>query len=512
MALGSSFSRLSLQAKLLSAFALLFTLVLGGGTLAWFSASTIKTQQDQTTAAARRLQLAQQVGGQNAEIFGAEKNMILGGMTGNTALLEKWTTRLQELIDQSGKDSQSLVAMFPAGPDRDRATHLKVSMERWATRCDACHEVVARPGGLKSNIPAVTTLSSEGEAMMAENQKIAIDIVASEDRVFNASAVATDSAFTRSHLTSLVLVSVSVLVAIVVFFVVSGLSRRLRNTAAHLRSGADQVQTTSSQVSLSASTLSQGSTEQAASLEETSASMEEMSSMTRKNAENSAHTAELISDVAHQVTDSHRALGSMVESMSAIQTSAEQMSKIIKTIDEIAFQTNILALNAAVEAARAGEAGMGFAVVADEVRNLAQRSAQAAKDTEGLIEQCTGNARAGAAQVKQVAAKIASMTESVERAQSLVTEVSEASRQQAQGFDQVAEAIGQMEKVTQQNAAVSEESAAAAAELTSEADATMRLVEELEAMVEGGDQCASHAANAARVTTDTRQHPMSRAA
>ena len=127
--------------------------------------------------------------------------------------------------------------------------------------------------------------------------------------------------------------------------------------------------------------LSRGATEQAASLEETSASMEEMASMTRRNAENAAQATRLVSDVAQQVTESNGALGEMVMSMAAIKESSNKVAKIIKTIDEIAFQTNILALNAAVEAARAGEAGMGFAVVADEVRSLAQRSAQAAGDT-----------------------------------------------------------------------------------------------------------------------------------
>ena len=513
MAIQSSFARLSLQAKLFTAFALLFVLVLGGGGLAWYSSHTIKSQQDLTTAAARRLQVAEQISGINAEIFGAEKNMILGGLTGDSLLLERWTARLEELIAAGGKDTKTLVGLMETSEERASAVRLQATMEKWSTRCDACHEVAAQKGGLKANMAAVSKLSAESEALLAENHEIAAAIQASEDGVFNANAAATDSAYNRAIGASLALVLFSVVVAAIVFFLVRSVSSRLRGTAAQLRSGADQVQTTSAQVSLSASTLSQGSTEQAASLEETSASMEEMSSMTRKNAENSAHTAELISEVAGHVTESHQALGSMVASMQAIQTSAEQMSKIIKTIDEIAFQTHILALKAAVEAERAGEVGMGFAVVADEVRNLAQRSAQAAKDTAGLIEQCTGNARAGTAKVKLVSTTIAGMTESVERAHALVKEVSEASRQQAQGFDQVAQAIGQMEKVTQQNAAVAEESAAAAAELTSEAESTMRLVSQLEAMVEGGTvAAASPVASAPAARRERAAHPTSRAA
>ena len=134
---------------------------------------------------------------------------------------------------------------------------------------------------------------------------------------------------------------------------------------------------------MSAQSIAQGASEQAASLEETSASLEEMASMTRRNADHAAQAASLVTGVARQVDDSNAAFSGMVASMSAIRESSDKVSRIIKTIDEIAFQTNILALNAAVEAARAGEAGMGFAVVADEVRTLAQRSARAAKDTEG---------------------------------------------------------------------------------------------------------------------------------
>ncbi|HXT68879.1 MAG TPA: methyl-accepting chemotaxis protein, partial [Vicinamibacterales bacterium] len=182
-------------------------------------------------------------------------------------------------------------------------------------------------------------------------------------------------------------------VAVAFVLVVVGVVVMVRKTRAEmvelaeqLALAADSTASASVQVSTSSQSLSQGATEQAASLEETSASMEEMASMTRKNAENSQTAAGLMADVDTQVRNSNGALGDMVTSMSAIEESSQQVAKIIKTIDEIAFQTNILALNAAVEAARAGEAGMGFAVVADEVRNLAQRSAQAAKDTAGLIE------------------------------------------------------------------------------------------------------------------------------
>ena len=227
--------------------------------------------------------------------------------------------------------------------------------------------------------------------------------------------------------------------------------------------------------------------------------------MTRKNAENATQATRLVTDVALQVTASNSALSEMVTSMAAIQESSNKVAKIIKTIDEIAFQTNILALNAAVEAARAGEAGMGFAVVADEVRNLAQRSAQAAKDTAGLIEESITRSQEGARKVEQVASAIETITRSVAQVKSIVEEVREASQQQTQGIDQVSQAIAQMEKVTQTTAATAEESAAASEELNAQAELSMTVVRQLERMVVGA---ASASTGSARARHDRRVIPM----
>ncbi len=263
----------------------------------------------------------------------------------------------------------------------------------------------------------------------------------------------------------------------------------------------------------SAQSLSRGASEQAASLEETSASMEEMASMTRRNAENSESAAKLMGDADRMVERSNEALAEMVGSMKSISDASTRVAKIIKTIDEIAFQTNILALNAAVEAARAGEAGMGFAVVADEVRNLAQRSAQAAKDTAGLIEESVAKSSEGTAKVAVVAEAIGSITGAVAKARGLVDEVSVASRQQAQGIDQVTQAIAQMEKVTQGTAATAEESAAASEELSAQADTALGIVGSLEA--DGGrtrDWCVRLARRGKRRSPTTAKNVVSLAA
>ncbi len=279
-----------------------------------------------------------------------------------------------------------------------------------------------------------------------------------------------------------------VIVAIALAFVWSVrttrvITRRIAAETSTLAETAQAVLQASREMAAGSQTLSQGATEQAASLEETSASMEEMASMTRRNAEHSQSAAGLMTQVDRRVQESHAALDGMVEAMRRIDTSGREVAKIIKTIDEIAFQTNILALNAAVEAARAGESGMGFAVVADEVRSLAQRSAQAARDTASLIEQSLGNTAEGGRKVEQVGASIAAITASVTEVKSLVDQVSVASQEQSRGIEQVSQAIAQMEKVTQTTAATAEESAAAGEELHAQAESSLGIVERLETLV-----------------------------
>ena len=217
-------------------------------------------------------------------------------------------------------------------------------------------------------------------------------------------------------------------VGILSVIVVRSITSELRLTISDLGESADQVAGAAAQVSSAGLTLAQGTSEQAASLEETSASTEEAASMTRRNAESSATSAGLMAAVDGQVSAANQSLDLMVEAMDGITTSSGKIAKIIKVIDEIAFQTNILALNAAVEAARAGESGMGFAVVADEVRNLAQRSAQAARETATLIEESVAMSKGGGVKVQLVANAIRSITESTTKVRSLVDEVAASSQ------------------------------------------------------------------------------------
>ena len=274
-------------------------------------------------------------------------------------------------------------------------------------------------------------------------------------------------------------------VVVVSLYLGRWVTRPMQQMIEGLAQAASQVNAASSQLSTSAASLSQGATEQAASIEETSASMEELAGSTRQNAHNSEQASVLAGATDQQIHSLNQALSAMTASMSGIQQSSDKVSKIIKTIDEIAFQTNLLALNAAVEAARAGEAGKGFAVVADEVRNLAQRSAQAARDTSRLIEESLVKAKEGGLKLEHVACSVNAITESVVKVKFLIAQVTSASREQSQGIEEVRRAVAQMESVTQNTAATAEQSAAASEELHAQAETSIDLVAQLEGLIRG---------------------------
>ncbi len=241
---------------------------------------------------------------------------------------------------------------------------------------------------------------------------------------------------------------------------------------------AEQVTSASNQISSGSQSLAQGANEQASSLEEVSSSLEEMASMTKQNADNATQAKSLSGESEQNTKTGTEAMERMSSAINRIKESSDQTAKIIKTIDEIAMQTNLLALNAAVEAARAGEAGRGFAVVAEEVRNLAQRSAQAAKNTADMISESVKNADDGVKIADEVSQSFGSIATSTKKVNDLIAEIAAASQEQSQGIDQVNSAVAQMDKVTQQNAANSEESASAAEELSSQAEELKTMIDE----------------------------------
>jgi methyl-accepting chemotaxis protein len=252
---------------------------------------------------------------------------------------------------------------------------------------------------------------------------------------------------------------------------VAEMAHRVSHTIGEIVSSGREVTNASAEISTSTTDLSQRTEEQAASLEETSAAMEELSATVRKNAEN-AQLANQDANATRDVADrGGKVVAQAVEAMAKIEDSSRKISDIIGVIDEIARQTNLLALNAAVEAARAGEAGRGFAVVASEVRSLAQRSSQAAKDIKDLITNSNGQVKDGVALVNKAGESLTEIVESIKKVAVVVSDIANASAEQATGIDEINRALNQMDEATQQNSALVEENAATAKTLEHQAKA-----------------------------------------
>ena len=284
------------------------------------------------------------------------------------------------------------------------------------------------------------------------------------------------------------IVGLGVLVLVVVCFQV--LNKRLIVKPLHaitqeLLEGATRVRAASSQLEEASQAIAAGAVEQAATVEETSASTVEINSMTQANADNAKSAAALMDEAASGVNQANLKLGEMVVSMREITGSSDRISKIIKVIDELAFQTNVLSLNAAVEAARAGEAGLGFAVVADEVRNLAQKSAQAAKDTATLIEDSIARSQQGSGRLQEVGNAIAQVTELSNSVKACIQQVSGGNEEQARGIDQISAAVQQMEQVVQISAQKAQENELSTADLRQQSETLEGIVTRLTAIIEG---------------------------
>ena len=471
---------MSLGRKLLFGFASMLAVVLltSGGALV-VTRSLNGDLERAVGVTARKQYLAGEVSAATSEMAASEQGTMLAEMLsdkGHAAQYQE-TFRARAAALQKALDELSQLAQ--GGETESIVKNLK----QQASMLLQGHEELSRSVASDKMDAALETFSQKVLPRIDEIGKAAVSLVDGENRELAAASAASASQSSRTTAATVTLTLLALGVGVAVFLIVRQAKGSLKTLSAKIADSAAHVANASKQVSASSQSLAQGASEQAASLEETSASTEEIVSITRRNADHASEVAALMEKTGEDSCESNRALDRMVEQMKEIDGSSHKIARIIKVIDEIAFQTNILALNAAVEAARAGEAGLGFAVVADEVRNLAQRCAQAARDTAGLIEESIATAGDGNAKLDQMAGAVRSVTESSIRVKALVDQVNLGSQEQARGMEQISRAIVQMEQVTQKTAAGAEQTASAGAELDGHASTLRDLVREMHLMV-----------------------------
>ncbi|MGQ8776617.1 methyl-accepting chemotaxis protein [Serratia sp. NA_112.1] len=289
---------------------------------------------------------------------------------------------------------------------------------------------------------------------------------------------------------------------------VAAMSQNLRDMIEKIQLGVSQVSTASSEIAAGNTDLSSRTEQQAAAVEETAASMEQLTATVKQNAENAHHANQLATDASQTAQQGGKLVESVVSTMRDISSSSQRIAEITTLINGIAFQTNILALNAAVEAARAGEQGRGFSVVASEVRNLAQRSAQAAKEIEGLIAESVNRVQTGTTLVENTGNTMEQIVLSVTHVRDIMAEIAAASDEQTRGIAQIGQAIVEMDHTTQQNAALVEESAAAADSLEEQAEMLLQSV----SVFRLTEHSAPVAAKAVAVKTPSGKQPASQTA
>ena len=471
---------MSIGKKLLISFGVMLSLifVMGGGALVVIG--DLDSDLDQAAnVTARRQHLDGDLSLSAAEMTSLERGCALAAIVGDKTKSADYLERFHVVQERLHQD---LLQLQKLGATQEASPRLQ-AFQQQATAVSQAHEELRQAIANQQMDAALSIFAQKVEPTLDGISRQAAAMMDERVRDLATASEAAGARSARVRYAGWGLMLFSLAVGAGVLWVVRQTGGSLQAFSARMAESAEHVANAASQVSGASRSLAQGASQQAASLEETSASTEEIASITRKNADHALQVAGLMQESEKGATEVNQTLSRMVEKMKEIDGASNKIARIIKVIDEIAFQTNILALNAAVEAARAGEAGLGFAVVADEVRNLAQRCAQAAKDTAGLIEESIATSRDGNGRLDKMAGAVLAMTENSGRVKLLVDEVNAGSQEQARGMEQISRAVLEMEQVTQKTAAAAEEGASAGAELDSYAGQLRTLVQQMREMV-----------------------------
>lgn len=394
---------------------------------------------------------------------------------------------LHDLIIAAQKDREEMLAKFESGnldsQEKEMISKYKASEEKINKTEDKLIPLIMAN---KDDAATRLLLSHMGEMFAAD--AIVDEISNYNIKLAENTDVNQDKNSVKANLI-LAIISIAALTLLISLgmMISNMITKPIKQAINSLNVGSEEVSSAASQVAAASQSLAEGVSEQAASVQETSSTLEETSSMVHQNRENTQQAASLAKQAKQYAEKSHSEMNSMSESMTELKASSNEIAKIIKVIDEIAFQTNILSLNAAVEAARAGDAGKGFAVVAEEVRNLAQRSAQAAKDTAVIIESNINLSENSVNIAKTVRESVESISEQATKVSDLLDEISVATHEQAQGVEQINKAISQMEMALSSSASTADESASASKSLQEQAINLKDIVISLTTLVDKTD-------------------------
>jgi len=408
----------------------------------------------------------------------AQRGVVMYSYAGATDLIAQNDAKFRATVDDMRHQLESVRGLLETDEEKQVTERVANAVEQYVDGYGPL-KASADAGKAADALAAARSLGQAGDAI----DNGASQMVRRQTEVLSAAMAQAHGTEERAGTLAWIMLLIAATICGVAVALVVHATRELREVADDVASGADQISAASASVAASSSSLAEAATGQAASLEETSAAAAEVRALVARNAEVSRIMAADVQEAERIVAGVSAAVGEMGGAMSSIADSGNQISKIIRVIDEIAFQTNILALNAAVEAARAGEAGMGFSVVADEVRNLAHRASRAAQDTAPLIERSMAHAHEGTQKLENVTASMEANVRVAAKIHEHVGELEARSTEQSQAIEQIAKAVLDMNAVTQQTAAHSEEGAASSEQLSAQAAALKKEMLQLRAIV-----------------------------
>jgi len=474
-------SRFKLSVKLIGGFAVVALIILLVGFIGWRGLNKVNGElTESNTNLIPSIEALHSINNAQALIQGTQNSLMIQ----ETADDSRAKAHKLKLIDTALRDVEKAWNRYETLPKEKEGQALwnqfKTSWEKW--KQDRLQIIDL----LRADQRQTALVLFQEEYTVPEIERLMKALIQMNVQKVAASRQRAGSEQKGANIGSLVSMALGMALALVMGIWLSrALIGPINGVIGGFQAGAREVAEATNRLAAASSDLAEGTSSQAASLQETSSSLEEMARMTEENAKNASQGYALTADTILVADKSDQSVAELMESMQAISDSCQEMSKIIKTINGIAFQTNLLALNAAVEAARAGEAGSGFAVVADEVRRLALRAAEAADTTSALLESTARKIRDGSVLATKTTEAFAEMTQKAKQAGELVGAIATASREQAQGIAQINRAVADMDKILQETTSNAHQTATAAEMMKNQAERMKGFVVEVIKVVEG---------------------------